>query len=219
MARKKGDGKKGGTSSASPQTTEELSDDQLYSLTEQHRQKYERLIAAKKAADKAVRDFGKIIKADLGPSGLQDIKDLISLATPEGEAAMKEAMERQARVMRWMNIPIGTQGGLFEETDRTPIAERAYSEGKRQGLAGESCNNPHHVSTEAHREHNRGYADGQETKARNGFKKLEDEPQGPIPRDEWQRRTADENAAVQQAIKDGTVAQLGTRQPTHTISQ
>jgi len=204
--------------SAPKQTAETISDEQIYSLTEQHRQKYERLCNAKKAADKALTDYGKIIKADLGPKGLQDIKDLISLSTPQGEAAMKAEIERQARVMRWMNIPIGTQGALFGEPDRTPLKERAFADGKRQGLAGETQNNPHHQSTEAYHAHNEGYAEGQTTLAQRGFSKLDDEPKSSISRDEWQRRTAAENLAVEQAIKTGTVHQLGTTAPTHIVT-
>lgn len=172
MARKKAD-KTGGAASKPARTAETISDDQLYSLTEQHRQKYELVLEGKKKANKALIDLGKIIKADLGAKGLQDIKDLISLSTPEGEATMKAEMERQARVMRWMGVPIGTQGGLFADADRTPITERAFNEGKRQGLAGESCSNPHHHTTEAHRSHETGYAEGQQTLATKGFSKLE----------------------------------------------
>lgn len=161
--------------SAPKQTTDSMSDDQLYSLTEQHRQKYEMLLDAKHKANKALIDYGKIIKSDLGATGLHDIKDLIALDTPEGEAAMKADMERQARVMRWMNIPIGTQGALFGGEDRTPLTERAFNEGKRQGLAGESCSNPHHLTTEAHKFHNDGWAEGQKTMATKGFAKLEPE--------------------------------------------
>lgn len=157
---------------APKQTADSISDDQLYSLTEQHRQKYELVLQKKKDANKALIDLGKIIKADLGAKGLQDIKDLIALSTPEGEATMKAEMERQVRVMRWMNIPIGTQGALFADADRTPIAERAYAEGKRQGLAGEKQSNPHAPSTEASREFLRGFADGQQTLATKGFSKL-----------------------------------------------
>jgi hypothetical protein len=162
-------------SSAPKQTVEAMSDDQLYSLTEQHRQKYELLLEAKHKANKALIDYGKIIKSDLGAHGLQDIKDLISLDTPEGEAAMKAEMERKARVLKWMGVPIGSQGALFADTDRTPITERAFNEGKRQGLAGEPIDNPHHHTTEAHRSHLQGFAAGQETLATKGFSKLDPE--------------------------------------------
>lgn len=163
--------KKDKTSSA-PKTAETISDDQLYSLTETHRQKYELLLEAKNKANKALIDYGRIIKSDLGATGLQDIKDIICLDTPEGEALMKAEMERKARVMRWMGCPIGSQGALFSEEDRTPIKDRAFAEGKRQGLAGESINNPHHHTTEAHRSMVEGYDAGQAINA-GGIKKLE----------------------------------------------
>ena len=183
----------------------EMNDDQRYSLTEQHRQKYETILEAKKKANKALIDYGKIIKSDLGAKGLDDIKDLIALSTPEGEEAMKAEMERQARVMRWMNIPIGSQGALFGEEDRAPITDRAFAEGRRQGLAGESQNNPHHQTTEAHRAHNDGWHDGQGTLATTGFKAFDD---GEHPSEEWLRRTREQNEAVEQAIKSGTIDSL-----------
>lgn len=164
--------KKEKASSTPKQTAETISDDQLYSLTETHRQKYEIVLEAKNKANKALIDLGKIIKADLGAKGLQDIKDLIALDTPEGEAAMKAEVERRVRLLRWMQVPIGSMGDMFAETDRTPIKDRAFSEGKRQGLAGESINNPHHAATEAARAHQAGYDAGQAINA-GGIKKLE----------------------------------------------
>lgn len=164
--------KKEKASSAPKQTIEGISDDQLYSLTEQHRQKYEMVLEAKNKANKALIDLGKIIKADLGAKGLQDIKDLISLDTPEGEASMKAEVERRVRLLRWMQVPIGSMGDMFAGTDRTPIKDRAFAEGKRQGLAGESINNPHHHTTEAHRALQSGYDAGQAINA-GGIKKLE----------------------------------------------
>lgn len=165
--------KKDGAATSAPKTTiEGISDDQLYSLTEQHRQKYELVLEAKNKANKALIDLGKVIKADLGAKGLQDIKDLIALDTPEGEAAMKAEVERRVRLLRWMQVPIGSMGDMFAETDRTPIKDRAFSEGKRQGLAGESINNPHHHTTEAHRALQSGYDAGQAINA-GGIKKLD----------------------------------------------
>jgi hypothetical protein len=159
--------------SAPTKTAETISDDQLYSLTESHRQKYELVLEAKNKANKALIDYGKIIKSDLGAKGLQDIKDLIALSTPEGEAAMKAEMERQVRVLRWMQVPMGTMGDLFPSEDRTPLTERAFNEGKRQGLAGEPVNNQHHHTTAAHKSFNDGFAEGQKTLATKGFSKLE----------------------------------------------
>lgn len=168
MARKKTDGAKSAPKAA---TTEDLSDDQRYSLVEQHRGTHERLLAAKKAADAALKNHGKVVKADLGKAGMAQIRAVIEAQTPEGEAAIKARIEQDAQVLRWLGVPIGSQADMFP-TDRTPITERAYAEGKRQGLAGEKQSNPHAPSTEASREFLRGFADGQQTLATKGFSKL-----------------------------------------------
>lgn len=212
MARKKAEGSKGGASAQPRQTLEELTDDQRYSLLEQHRQQHERLLAAKKAADAALRNHGKIVKADLGKNGMDQIKCLIEASTPEGEKAIRARIEQDAQVLRWLGVPIGTQSDMFPSDDRTPLAERAFNEGKRQGLAGESCNNPHHVTTEAHRRLNEGYAAGQEQLATKGFRKLdeEDDDEGDgRPRGSFTEQVRDQNERVQEAIKTGTVDQLG----------
>lgn len=207
MGRKKGEGQKSGATAAPRQTLEEMTDDQRYSLLEQHRQQHERLLATKKAADAALRNHGKIVKADLGKSGMVQIKSLIEASTPEGEAAIRARIEQDAQVLRWLGVPIGTQTDMFPDTDRTPIAERAFNAGKRQGLAGESCNNPHHVTTEAHREHNRGYEAGQEQLATKGFRKLDAD--GDRPKGSFVEQMREQNDRVQMAIKTGTVEQLG----------
>lgn len=221
MGRRKGEGKNGGASAAPKQTAEKLSEDQIYSLTEQHRKRYETLLAGKKTADTALRNFCKIIKADLGSEGLQDIKDLIVMSTPEGEASVKAKMERQARIMRWMNIPIGTQGALFGEPDRTPLKERAFNDGKRQGLAGETQSNPHHQSTEAYHAHNEGYEAGQD-QLRKGFGRLDNTPKGSVPRDEWQKNIAEQNQQTEDEIKQTAAelkasANLGSSRPTYQM--
>jgi ribosome modulation factor len=215
MGRKKKDG---AASSAPKQTLEGLSDDQRYSLVEQHRQTYERLTKAKDDAGNALKNFGRIVKADLGKDGMAEIKGVIEGSTPQGETAIKARIERDVRILRWMQVPIGTMEDLFPANDRTPITERAFKEGKRQGLAGESCDNPHHHTTEAHRSFESGYAEGQTTLAQKGFSKLADTPSGSMPRDQWAKKTAEETAAVEAAIKTGTVHLLGTKAPTHTVT-
>jgi ribosome modulation factor len=138
-----------------------MSDDQRAKLTFQLKGKYERVLAAKKAADKALKDVGKEIKADLGKGGLQDIKDMIRLAEPEGEQELKDAMERRARVMRWLGMDVGHQSDMFADTDRRPITEKAFAEGKKAGLAGETHKNPYHQTNDGHQAWNDGYVEGQ----------------------------------------------------------
>ena len=199
-----GKGKRGATSPPGGAADLELTEDQRYSLAEQHRGTYVRLEAAKKKADKDLKDFGKIVKADLGEGGLKQIKAIIEGKTPEGEAEIKARIERDMQVLRWLGVPIGTQTDLFPKNDRAPLKDRAFAEGKRQGLAGETLHNPHHVTTEAHRFHNDGYAEGQSILGA-GFKKADNTPKGSQP------SLAEMNKQAQNAIKTGTVDQLGTK--------
>lgn len=167
MAKGNGDG-----AATGPQLSNELTDDQRAALTFQHKKTYEKLLAAQKAAVKALKDLGKEIKADLGKGALQDIKDLIELESPEGEDKLKEEMERRARVMRWMGMDVGTQAEMFGATDRRPVTEKAFAEGKSAGLKGEPFRNPYHQTNPGHAEYARGYEVGQNT-VMQGFKKLD----------------------------------------------
>lgn len=145
-----------------PQLSNEMSDEQRAKLTFQHKEKYQRLMAAKKTADTNIRNFGKEIKSDLGAKGLADIKDMVELESPEGEQKLKADMERRARVMRWMAMPIGSTADLFPANDRRPITEKAEAEGKKAGLAGEPHRNPYHQTNDGHGAWNTGYTKGQD---------------------------------------------------------
>ena len=129
---------------------------------------------AKKAADNALKQFGKEIKADLGKGGLQDIKDAIDLDTPEGEERLKEEMARRARVMRWMGLPIGSEPDMFGGPDRRPVTEKAFAEGKAAGLKAEPFRNPYHQTNPGNAEYAKGYEAGQKTNMA-GFKQLDTE--------------------------------------------
>lgn len=187
------------------QTIENISDDQLESLFFQSKTDYEKMLDLKKTADANFKNCCKRIKAELGKRGVAEIKLAIQLGTDEGEANAKADIESSIRIMRWMGVPIGTQADLFPDNDPTPITERAFNEGRRQGLAGETQDNPHHHTTAAHRAHNDGYAEGQDVLA--GGIKPTDEA-GERPSDAWLRRTREQNEKVSQAIKSGAIDSL-----------
>lgn len=138
-----------------------LSEDQRIALTFVHKRAYENALAAKKKADAEFKNVAKLARAELGSDAIDDIKDMIAMETEEGELAIKAAIERQLRVARWMGLPYGAQAGLFDNIDRTPAVEKAYANGKRDGLAGASQNNPHDPSVPQHGEYLRGWQDGQ----------------------------------------------------------
>lgn len=158
----------------------QLTDDQCHALTAQHAKKYEIALAAKRAADKTLKDVCKRAHADLGDTAVDDIKDMIAASTPEGETALlarlKAQEERQARMARWLGLAPGAQPSMFED-DRTPAVDRAFADGKRVGLAGGTCAPPHSPDTEQHARWMEGFHEGQAVLSK-GFKPLSAAAQG-----------------------------------------
>ncbi|RVC05816.1 hypothetical protein EN883_03940 [Mesorhizobium sp. M7A.F.Ca.AU.002.06.1.1] len=141
-------------------SAEQLSDDQLQGLTRQHAAKRAKLLEAEKKTKADRMNFDKIIKSDLGATGLANIKLLLDLETPEGEARIKADMERQAMVARWAGLAIGTQGALFDQ-DRRPVEDRAFDDGKRDGMSGKTLATSHASGTEAYNKYVEGWHAGQ----------------------------------------------------------
>jgi hypothetical protein len=123
-----------------------------------HTGEYEKALEKKKAADAAFKNVCKIIKTE----GIQieDIKTAISLKDPAGSAILRDLIERQLRVARWMNAPVGTQFSMLDEVDRTPIDERAYEAGKRAGLAGDPATPPRSYTGELITKWTEGFNEG-----------------------------------------------------------
>jgi hypothetical protein len=139
----------------------ELTEEQRQALFfNQHLPKYKAALAQKKAADKHLKDVAKLARADLGENAVADIKLAIEAETPEGEAAIKARMESQARLLRWLGLPVGEQGTLFP-TDLTPAVDKARADGKRAGFKGETCSPPHDPSVPQHAAWIEGWHDGQ----------------------------------------------------------
>jgi predicted Holliday junction resolvase-like endonuclease len=158
-----------------------LTDDQLQALLFQHVKSYEKTLAAKKEADAKFKNACKTARAELGKDGVDQIKQVILLQQPEGEAALRAMIERQLRVARYVGSPIGTQFGLLDGIDES-AEDRAYDAGKRIGLAGEPCKSPYMESTEEGQAWMEGFHEGQAVLAQ-GFKQPVDRPFG-APLDE-----------------------------------
>jgi hypothetical protein len=125
-----------------------LTDEKRQTLTVHHKGRYVEALANKKKYDKAFKDICKLAVSDLGENAVDDIKDLISLETPEGEALMKANIERQLRIARWKGLAMGTQSDWLHQGDVTPITERAAAEGLMAGLEGKVCSSPYHGEAE-----------------------------------------------------------------------
>lgn len=143
-----------------PQVAKEpLSEDQQQALFFNHKKAYEKELEAKKKADASFKVACKLIKAE--GTKLSDVKLAIDLEDPEAGAEMRARIERELKVARWMNVPVGTQFSLLDETDRTPIDEKTYNDGKKAGLSGEPAKPPNHTPPSLFNKWLDGHAAGQ----------------------------------------------------------
>ena len=143
-----------------PGHNSELTDEQLQVLVFQHKKEYAAALVKKKEADAALKNVCKKAKAELGAGAMDDIKLAMELDSDEGQARLREKMEREARVARWFGMDVGTQGSLFGE-DRAPRDEKIRAEGKRAGLAGVQRIPPTHYAQQDAEHWYLGYDDGQ----------------------------------------------------------
>lgn len=137
-----------------------------------NRNEHVRLVAAKKAADVALKNHGKQIKVDLGENGMAQIKEYERARTPEGKAKIQAEIEAKREAWRWAGLPVNTQADLFGGL--APLDEEAFEAGEESGLCGETYNNPHDINTLAGEKFEEGWKSGQ-AKLFAGIKKKEAE--------------------------------------------
>lgn len=124
-----------------------------------HRNEHVRLLAAKKAADAALKNHGKKVKADLGENGMRQIKLYEELRTPEGEERFKAQRAAGAQAAAWAGLPVNTQADMF--LDLAPLDERAFADGEEAGLRGDTLANPYDVNSAHGRQFEAGWKAGQ----------------------------------------------------------
>jgi hypothetical protein len=141
---------------------EALRDDELRALAFQHRDKYKRALEKKKTADAEFKNVYKAAKSEIGAGGVEIIKDLIGLESPEGEEQMRDKLSRQAAALRWAGIPLGTQIDFdLQEPDRTPGIDRAFDEGKQASMGNKPAKPPYDPSSPQYRAFMDGYSEHQ----------------------------------------------------------
>jgi len=122
-----------------------------------------------------LRDTYKKIKAEVGAEGLEQVKLLVDLDTNEKTAErLKAEMERLIWAAQWANAFDGQQLELM--SDLRPTDDRAYNDGKMDGLAGKSFNPRYGQGSLAYNRYQDGWNAGQDILAK-GFKVLEKKPE------------------------------------------
>lgn len=146
-------------------------------LARVHRDKYVVLRAVQLKAGAAMNNLGKVIKAD--GLTMRQIKLMVDLSTPEGEAAFKANVANDLLAAQWQGAAIGAQLQLFMEPDRTPSVDIAYESGVQDSMDGKSAVSPYDPSLPQTQAYLKGHADDQERRMKNGFKQKAPEPDGP----------------------------------------
>jgi len=172
---------------------EPLTDEQMQALFLSHLEGYEVALAAKQAADASFKNHCKLMKAE--GTKLSEVKLAIKLQSPEGDREMRERLERETRVARWMGAPIGTQFTLLDE-DRTPIDDKVRDDGKRSGLRGEPCVAPPNLPGNLVTVYTEGWQEGQKVLMEKGIGQKPEDDLGDDPRPRFlKEKSGDAEAA------------------------
>ena len=184
----------------------ELTPEETFALASQWRKQ---VVAQRNAVKEAkadydsekstLRDLYKKVKAEIGAEGLERVKMLANLEIGGETAAeaLRAEIQNMTWVAQWANAFEGKQLELMP--DLRPIADRAFEDGKKAGLAGDSFNPRYGQGTEAYHRFQEGWQAGQDILAK-GIKPLEQppaplgDPQGSTPKDEGDGTQAEAGA-------------------------
>lgn len=144
----------------------ELSEDQKIARFFSYKKRWE-------AAKLTLKNLEEEIKTRIGKHGVRDIRTAVQLDDPDGEERIKERIEAQMRIARWMGLPVGEQEDLFP-ADRTPAVDAALARGKRDGLSGNPYKPECDPSVPQYAAYTNGFNEGQSVLAQ-GFKSFPSE--------------------------------------------
>ena len=117
-----------------------LTDDMQKALANIHQKEFNKSLAAKRAAAADHQTIVARIKSESGD--IKQLKVMNDLETPAGEAKVREDLERILKAAKWKQSKLGDQFQLFDDKpDRTPIDDRAFADGKADGLNGDPPDN------------------------------------------------------------------------------
>lgn len=148
-------------------------------LARTHRDQYVKTAEAQKKANRAMTKLKKLIKDD--GLNVSQIKIMVDLMTPEGEAAFKASIASSLQAAQWQGAEVGNQLDLFREPDRTPAVDQAYEFGVQDCMDGKTAKSPFDPSLPQSQSYLKGYHDETERRVTAGIKKTEpkdDKPRG-----------------------------------------
>ncbi|KAA0970833.1 hypothetical protein FPY71_10175 [Aureimonas fodinaquatilis] len=135
-----------------------LSPDQRHALALMHRRKFKEIDAREKLIKAEKRNLGKVVKVDLGDTGMLQIKTMIRAETEEGREALEAELRATAEAKSWASGEDG-QLDMFSGQPK-PDETRAFHEGKIAGMDDEPLRNPYGAGTVDHEDYARGWQRG-----------------------------------------------------------
>lgn len=137
----------------------------------------------KKKVHDASGDLRRFFKDALRDGFTKDqFETAVMCEDPEGEAKVQEKIAKALQAAQFVGAMLGKHLDAFSEPDRTPAADRAYSEGQKASMENKAAFPPYAPETEQFRRYMEGFYAHQETLAK--FKPLEKAPPSPPPASE-----------------------------------
>lgn len=137
-------------------------------LARHHRDKYITAKAALSKAQRGMQALGKLVKAD--GLTMRQIKLMVELMTPEGEAAFRANVAGDLLAAQWQGAEIGSQLQLFLEPDRTPGVDQAYEEGVQDSMDGKTAKPGYDPSVPQHARYMEGFHAETQRRLKDGIK-------------------------------------------------
>lgn len=138
---------------------EPLSESEVQELFLHHRTAWTEWKAKRAVVDDHERKVKAALKADGYTVKQMEIAD--ALITVKGEAKITGEVKDRLQVAAWVNHPMGRQLEMFNEPDRTPLADRAYAEGRQASMENRRAAPRHAPDTEAYRQYMAGFHEHQ----------------------------------------------------------
>lgn len=142
-------------------------DPKMRELARHHRDTYRKLKERAGKLSKDMRLFGEEVKGD--GLTMRQIKLMLELETPEGEAAFRANIANDLVAAQWQGASVGSQLSLFLEPDRTPSADIAFDEGIQDSIDGKTANPKYAPSVPQHAAYMRGYHEETERRIKDGI--------------------------------------------------
>lgn len=142
-------------------------DRDMQALARHHRDKYITLKEAQNKSNRAMQAFGKVVKGD--GLAMKQIKLMVELMTPEGEAAFKASVVADLMAAQWQGAEVGSQLSLFQAPDRTPSVDIAFDEGVADAMDGKTQNPKYAPTVPQYQRYLDGYAEEQERMVKKGI--------------------------------------------------